>query len=162
MCSLHQRVLIPASLCLQSISSGYTSESLAVKHRQWVFFVLTKPWWIHFCEFCDHDVSTLTRSLLNSHFVQVKPRLIDSSETRIWSTTLLKYSGETKAHWLLWKQILYIISRFINFRTQRYKVHDRLGQSSQYGNVKFFNYKVLDLKAQSFKCAISKFQILEE
>ena len=124
-------------------------------------FVLTKRGEFIFVS-CDHDVSTLTRSLLNSHFVQVKPRLIDSSETRIWSTTLLKYSGETKAHWLLWKQILYIISRFINFRTQRYKVHDMLGQSSQYGNVKFFNYKVLDLKAQSFKCAISKFQIFEE
>ena len=35
-----------------------------------------------FCEFCDDDVSTLIRSLLNSHFAQVRQRLIDSSQTR--------------------------------------------------------------------------------
>ena len=34
LCSLHHRILILASPCLQSISSGYTSESLAVKHRR--------------------------------------------------------------------------------------------------------------------------------
>ena len=34
LCSLHHHVLISASPCLQSISSGFTSESLPVKHRQ--------------------------------------------------------------------------------------------------------------------------------
>ena len=34
LCSWHHRVLISVSLCLQSISSGYPSESLAAKHRQ--------------------------------------------------------------------------------------------------------------------------------
>ena len=34
LCSSHYHVLILASLYIQSISSGYTSESLAVKHRQ--------------------------------------------------------------------------------------------------------------------------------
>ena len=48
------------------------------------------------------------------------------------------------------------------FRTERYKVYDRLGQSSQYGNAIFFNYEVFDLEVQIFKCAITKFQILEE
>ena len=34
LCSLHHHVLISVSPYLQSISSGYPSESLAVKHRQ--------------------------------------------------------------------------------------------------------------------------------
>ena len=34
LCSLHHRIVILANPCLQSINSGYTSESLVVKHRQ--------------------------------------------------------------------------------------------------------------------------------
>ena len=37
---------------------------------------------LNFFQFCDDDVSTLIRSLLNSHVAHVRPRLIDSSETR--------------------------------------------------------------------------------
>ena len=42
---------------------------------------------------------------------------------------------------------------------ERYKVYDRLGQTSQYKNTKVFYYEVLDLKGQSFKCSIKRFQI---